>query len=234
MKFLIQTINNEIQFDFQWELIQAIKGTNWFRNSIVYEYILSDQYMPDCIPVGSVEWTLKYIEQYYNKEIKPLCIPQSLMNYEYLKRECKILNRKDINVIKPTFIKSIDVIKGFTKIISTNKELPPHGNYFLSELVDIDSEWRSFVYRSELVGLQNYSGDFTVFPDVNLINKMIYNYKDAPLAYTLDVGINKNGTFIIEVHDFMSIGLYGWSDHQLLPLMFKSWFRECINDNNNQ
>ena len=40
-----------------------------------------------------------------------------------------------------------------------------------------------------------------MFPDVDLIKEMIkdFNYNNA---YTLDVGINKDGTFLIECHDF--------------------------------
>lgn len=228
MKFLIQTINSEIQFDFQWELIQAIKGTNWFRNEIIYEYVLSDIDIPNCIPIGSVEFVSNYMKKYYDKEIIPLNIPDVLMKDKYLKRDCKILNKVDINITNPTFIKSINTIKGLTDIINKNIEYK-EDQYFVSEVINIDSEWRSFIYNRELVGLQNYSGDFTLFPDVKLIKEMIRDYKNSPLAYTLDVGINNDdGTFIIELHNFTSCGLYGWSNHKLLPSMFTNWFRECI------
>ena len=98
-------------------------------------------------------------------------------------------------------------------------------------LIDIESEWRCFVYNEKLVGLQNYSGDFTLFPDVEFIEEIINDYKGSPRAYTLDIGINKNGIFLVEIHEFFATGVYGWSNHQLIPLMFKSWFRECINEN---
>ena len=229
-KFLIQTINSEIQFDFQWELIQAIKGTNWFRNEIIYEYVLSDVDVPNCIPIGSVEFTLNYMEKYHGKKIKPLHIPEILMQDKYLKRECRILERSQININELTFVKSVDKIKGFTEIINSNIQLPKLGNFFISQIVDIDSEWRCFIYNEKLVGLQNYSGEFTLFPDVNLIEEIIYN-KNLPKAYTLDIGINNHGTFILELHEFFSCGTYGFSDHKLIPLMYKSWFRECINKN---
>jgi hypothetical protein len=54
--------------------------------------------------------------------------------------------------------------------------------------------------------------------------------KEAPVAYTLDVGVNKKHTFIIEAHDFFSCGLYGFADLKLLPLMFYRWFRDYINN----
>ena len=51
---------------------------------------------------------------------------------------------------------------------------------------------------------------------------------DAPIAYTLDVGINDKGTFVIEVHDFFSCGLYGFADVGILPSMLNRWFQEFI------
>ena len=73
---------------------------------------------------------------------------------------------------KPVFVKSADKIKGYTDIIYKNQKLPK-GLYLVSELVNIESEWRAFVYNGELIGLQNYLGDFTLFPDVDLIKQMI-------------------------------------------------------------
>ena len=63
---------------------------------------------------------------------------------------------------------------------------------------------------------------------------MIDAFEDCPIAYTLDVGINDNGTFVIEVHDFFSCGLYGFSNHPILPQMFGRWYTEYINKNKNE
>ena len=52
--------------------------------------------------------------------------------------------------------------------------------------------------------------------------------EDEQKINLLDVGINENGTFVLECHNFFSCGFYGFSNHQLIPLMFKSWFRECV------
>lgn len=63
---------------------------------------------------------------------------------------------------------------------------------------------------------------------------MIREYKSCPIAYTLDVGVNSNNTFIIEVHDFFSCGLYGFSDNKILPYMFSDWFDECVKNSRYQ
>jgi hypothetical protein len=54
---------------------------------------------------------------------------------------------------------------------------------------------------------------------------MIKEYKSSPIAYTLDVGVNSNNTFIIEIRDFFS---YGFSNNKILSYMFSDWFNECI------
>ena len=56
------------------------------------------------------------------------------------------------------------------------------------------------------------------------IKAMINAYKTQPIAFTLDVAISNNDTVIIEVHDFFSCGLYGFSEHKILPFMFSKWF----------
>lgn len=238
--FLIQTVNGQIVHDFAFELLEAMRYHEWFYDKPQYEYILSEephrpimpnkiQYYPldQVIPIGTVDFVTNYIRQYYKKECKPLNIPQELQKPEYLKRWVKnvvvchepIVNTKTY----PIFVKDTTKIKGFTNIINQGGTCPV-GSYLMSECVDIEAEWRAFVHKTQLVGLQNYLGDFTTFPDVKLIENMINDFKDSPPAYTLDVGINKDGTFIIEVHNFFSCGLYGFRDYKILPAMFISAF----------
>jgi len=243
--FLIQTVDGRIVHDFSFTLIEAIRYHNWLYDNAIYNYVLSEttdrpkinpiQYYPleNVIPIGTVEFVLEYLKKYYNIDnVKPLNIPPVLMKPEYLKRHVEYMFFDTDNYIytedKPVFVKSADKIKDYTDIIYRNQKLPK-GLYLISEEVNIDSEWRAFVYNNELVGLQNYLGNFTLFPDVALIKQMIQDYKSAPKSYTLDVGINEKGTFIIECHAFFSCGLYGFADYKLLPLMFISTWSELVN-----
>jgi hypothetical protein len=244
--FLIQTVDGMIVHDFSFALIEAIKYHNWYYDEAVYNYILSEttnrpklnpaQYYPleEIIPIGSVKFVLEYLKKYYNIDnIKPLNIPEELMKPEYLKRWVKI-HKSETNVINagdtPIFVKDNTKIKGWTNIVKPNRGYPS-GEYLISEVVNIDSEWRAFIFNNELVGLQNYSGDFTIFPDVELIRQMIKDFKTSPKAYTLDVGINEKGTFIVECHDMFSTGLYGFADYKLLPKMFISTWNKLTNNN---
>lgn len=187
------------------------------------------------MPVGTVEFIQEYLKRwYYIDGIKPLNIPKELMKAEYLKRwtlSSNTVNRSLFIDDKYIFVKDLERIKGFTSVIEPAKDLPneelSNGEFLISEYVDIESEWRAFVFNNELVGLQCYSGDFTNFPDVELIKQMIKDF-DYRTAYTLDVGINGKGTFVIECHDFISCGLYGYADYKLLPNMFISAWNKLI------
>ena len=249
--FLIQTIENRVVHDFSFVLIEAINYHNWYNNEKTYDYMLRnntcipieiDKYgnpyekdSNDIVPIGSVEFVLDFLNRYYNiNNVKPLNIPQELRKPEYLKRwivekttDWDTINAGNISF----FVKDNSKIKGWTNIVEPNRSYPP-GDYLISELIDIDSEWRAFVFNKELVGLQNYSGNFTMFPNVELIKEMIKDYNNNG-SYTLDVGINDKGTFVIECHDLFSCGLYGFADYKLLPLMFINTWNKLIKGENN-
>jgi len=234
--FLIQTINNRVEHDFSFHLIKAIEYNNWFYNEKVYDYILSDNindyknYYKQCTPVGSLEFVFKHIEYHHNidrKIIQPINIPKELLVEEFLKRKVFIANKNDISFSEEKFVKSNTQYKSFMDIVS-NADKIPDGDYLVSDVIEIESEWRAFVFRNELVGLKQYIGDFKLFPDVSFIEKMIHSYTQSPTAYTLDIGINSAGCFVIEVHPFVSCGLYGFQDYKRLPLMLLEGYRYLI------
>lgn len=245
MKFLIQKIDGEVKHDFSFTLLESIRFRNWLDNidKTKYRFFDTDENGIDFafkpfhrhyVPVGSVVFVTAFIRRFYGLEVKPLNVPMEL--FPFAKRE--IYNRTIYGNEEPfpasgkIFIKSNDKIKGLSGIFTQANPIKlPAGNYQFSEKITIDSEWRAFVYNNELVGLQHYLGEFTLFPDVMTIKNMISKYSSAPVAYTLDVGINDNGTFVVEVHDFFSCGLYGFADHAKYPIMLYRWFKEYINKN---
>lgn len=229
MRFQIQTINGRIKHDFSFVLIESCEYHNWINRNNDFQCFLTDEEtVPDLIPIGSVEFVSKYLLDHHGLIPKPKNVPQELMKEEFCGRT--IFNGTDKDFDKSImFVKSNDRIKSFTEIVNNSTVLHP-GSYQFSSLVNITSEWRTFVYQGRMVGLQNYSGEFDIFPDVAMIKKMVSEYKQAPISYTLDVGVLDNGrTVIVEVHDFFSCGLYGFQNHKLLPFMFSRWFNEFIN-----
>jgi hypothetical protein len=223
MKFLIQTINGKVKHDFSFTLLESIEFQNWLRNDKSFEVCFTDEpTMPNYIPIGSVEFVSKYIVDYYGMTPKPKNIPLELIGKNWTGRT--VINGTEKDIIGEKFVKSNDKIKSFTEIC----KIAPEGNYQISDLIDIESEWRAFIFEGKLVGLQNYSGEFDIFPNVDKIKAMINAYKTQPIAFTLDVAISNNDTVIIEVHDFFSCGLYGFSEHKILPFMFSKWFYSFV------
>jgi hypothetical protein len=251
MKFLIQKINGEIRHDFSFTLLESIRFKNWLtrndkKEQIKVKYINTpellepdDIYSPiefksfhsSYVPVGSVEFVNDFLMHFYNHTLKPINVPEEL--FSYTNRHIFNGTEKNLKGHGKSFVKSNDKIKKFAEIVEDNYELPT-GNYQISEVISIDSEWRAFVYEGKLVGLQNYTGEFTVFPNVDAIKSMISAFEksgEAPVAYTLDVGVNDYHTFVIEAHDFFSCGLYGFANHAKLPIMLNKWFKEYLKKN---
>jgi hypothetical protein len=100
-------------------------------------------------------------------------------------------------------MKNIETLKFFDKI--DDEYL-----VYKQDMVDIASEYRCFVHKGILKGIKHYSGDFTLFPDINLVNEIISSYDNQPISYTIDIGILDNGkNILIEINDFFAIGSYG-------------------------
>ena len=248
MRFLIQKIDKEIRHDFSFTLLESIRYQRWLQQNdanISIKYInckandgiwFFNAYHEHYVPVGSVEFVLSWMKRFGVPTPKPMNVPKELLIPSCAKRPIVNGNHMDFEHVigGKYFVKSNTEIKGYREVIELDAPAPlpvPAGEYQVSEYIPILSEWRVFVYQGKMVGLQNYSGDFTVFPTVSEIQYMISKFKSAPVAYTLDVGKNAYDTFVIECHDFFSCGLYGFADHNIYPYMLYRWFHEYLNKN---
>lgn len=230
MKFAVQDLEEDL--DFIIALEQAVNFQRWANGSnheivrVRRANVAAQRLGADAIPVGSVEFVREYLKELTGIEPKPINIPEQLMDMKWTKRHVYNFNSTNGDLLPGRrFVKSTDTIKGFTEITDE----VPAGNYLISDLVNIESEYRAFVYKGKLVGLKNYVGDFTLFPHIGTIEAMIESFTNAPVAYTLDIGILEDkGTAIIEVHDFFSCGLYGWNDVRIYPQMLRDWYVEYL------
>ena len=108
--FILQTINDEVCFDFEFHLIQAINYQNWYNNEKIYDF------------------------KKININKKPINIPQELMKKEYLMRNVCYENKEDINLNERFFIKSNNIYKDNPSpdIISKNDLIYyPNVNYLV-------------------------------------------------------------------------------------------------------
>jgi len=227
-EFLIEKINGEIKHDFSFTLLRTIEYWNWRNHPIGYWACDKGDERSYMIPIGSIEFVLNYIKTFHPKTTMP--VPKNIPNELILNFTGRdVFNGQKSDIQPGCFVKSNTEFKGICEI-ATEQNNYPEGSYQLSEKVEFLSEWRAFVFQEKLIGLHNYSGDFTLMPNVNTIRKMINAYSEQPVAFTLDVGIleSNKSTVVIEVHDFFSCGLYGFNNPQL-PFMFSQWFEKCIN-----
>lgn len=111
--------------------------------------------------------------------------------------------------------------------------------YVCSGVLDtIYSEWRVLVHEDKVVGIQYYSGFQSYdtdtgysshqsgvldFPDSDMITSLTEDIKRYrllggifPKSYTLDVAVTPRGTALLEVHNFVSCGTYGYFDSNLI------------------
>lgn len=175
------------------------------------------------IIIGSVETSQIFFDECGIETPNYIGYPESLK--KYLHRDIKITKYNEINDEYPYFVKPKNGVKLFTgSLIENDREYRILKNFwkvnddtelYLSEPIDIISEYRCFVHKGELKGIQYYAGDFRQFPSINVIEEMIKNYENPYISYTLDVGlIEKHGhglfTTLIEVNDMWAIGSYGF------------------------
>jgi len=240
MNFLVQKVDNKIVHDYAFELVQAKEYFDWRRidklsiRYLNYVNLLGTTVKnPDrYIPVGEVGFVAAYIQQFYPQAadaLRPLNVPPELFPYA---------GRTIVNVDS---VEDLDVFKTPRLFVKSNKRIKWPGNgpvpvdvdmgmllgCQVSEVVEVGSEWRVFVFRNQIRHIANYGGECTLFPDAVSIKSMIGTYAEkAPVAYTLDVGVKPGGeTFVMECHRFFSCGLYGFNDHAVIPYMLsQAWF----------
>lgn len=88
--------------------------------------------------------------------------------------------------------------------------VPADRPVYVTRPLKILAEYRCYVLRREVLALNFYKGDWAVFPDPAVINSMVEQFEDSPVAYGLDVGVLDDGkTVLIEVNDFCCLGNYG-------------------------
>lgn len=200
---------------------------------------LYPEYIRTGIPIGSIEFVEGWLNQLHKIErINPIEVPVCLRKEEFLKRKYQILKKNELPQKGRIFFKDASQLKKFAEVIDceyffseemwkepiqksgASLKLDPTHLYQVSEIVKIYSEYRVYVMDDKIEAISNYNGDPCLLPDIKLLQKMVNIYSmqnERPRAYTMDLAINETGTFLLEVHPWISVGLYNslWSRNLL-------------------
>lgn len=174
--------------------------------------------------VDSLTSRMKIFDRWFVKDLNIIKHPDNHF-YDVIKdihngaMTCEARIGEDGNTVSKVFdYKFADVIVG--KQISQRIE-------------NVKSEWRVFVDKSmiqalhsgsSIIGCEHYRGDPLAFPNTDRILQFVEAYKHSPDIYTLDVMVDKRGTWVLECHDFFSCGLYGFEHLRLPWILQRAWF----------
>jgi len=136
-------------------------------------------------------------------------------------------NKQDWNV----FVKPKDITKKFAgKVVSEYKdyigliEQNEDTNIWCSEIVDFITEWRCFIRYGEILDIRYYKGAWDSKLDLGVIKSAVNDFIDAPVAYGLDFGIDREGNMkLVEVNDGHSLGTYGIAPINYAKFLSARW-----------
>lgn len=181
------------------------------------------------IPVGSVEWT----ENVSGRSLKVYNIPEQLRRPPYVLRTVFEANKFILEACLqsgPLFVKSAVKNKAFAAdIIRSVVEVPEQEKYFCSEPVTFTEEWRAFVYRDRVLDVKQYAGSWDqplTKVESQWLNSLVRSRFVPLAAYTIDFGRTKNGVELVEIHNFVACGLYGFEDFESIARMAKSAWKD--------
>lgn len=226
MKFNLQGIDTDLEI----ELKRSKEFFDWHNEGKPEELKTLIEFTSDSdsCPVGSVE----FVEGALGFSPNPLTIPDTTPN-EYLGRKRWVFEGNQVP-------KNIKQEKVFVKSILKIKSLE-NGWYKPGDMLDslstyecferfrapILGEYRVFLGRQgQVLDIRNYIG-FETWPNVERIKEIasfLFSHYNRPFSF--DVVVLESGeTYLLELHDYWSLGLYGFSDLQKLPFLIWDWYK---------
>lgn len=247
MKVYIQQSQGQFQDDWVFD---AYLGFSKLGADLKYFDELDIDRIPclggrEMVVVTGVENTLEYFELNNIEAPKPFNIPEELMDSYFIgrNREIKIMTMGQFkaSVDTPIFVKPHGRVKEFPSGVLTENaskdlilfDVTDDTMVMASTVVNMESEYRCFVYNGKLVGVKHYQGDFRLFPDLKVVEEAIKHFKSAPVAYTVDVAVvqtpyNADETVVIECQDLWAIGNYNFDCKLYAQMLRDRWF-EIVN-----
>lgn len=185
---------------------------------------------------GSIRTVRTALELLGVPQPENLDIPPSLMKYTY--RNIWLTTMGAVRKANKTvFIKPAKIQKAFRgHVFFRNSEwretsrLPASFEVMASEMVDFETEWRTYVLRGEILGIKSYEGEYmeNAPPKLSTLKGMIADFKNAPVAYAMDVGLIRTRGVpaklaLVEVNEGFALGNYGISDLNYARMVEARW-----------
>lgn len=198
---------------------------------------------PNAVPVGSIE----FCEKILGRRICATNIPKGLRDPMYTGRKVTDADSSTLSMVfkrysaKELFIKSATQCKcNYTGIYKPSDNIP-EDKYFVSEVIKVEAEWRCFIWRGQILDIRRYAGDYAAQLSksaIQMVKNMVtaaeaeFNHKKP--AYVIDIGKieTKELPVIIEVHNFVACGLYGFHDYRILGMLRDGAAAERTAENN--
>lgn len=222
--FVLQPGNSDIELALIREEAEFLKhryDTNIISASI--EDILEKRIEFDvslATPVGTLEFVQAFLLSYHGIDhMTPIEIPEILRYQVFLCRKYMIVPKSEIPRTGRWFVKDVSTLKAFSALATWDDVdmamLNDNSMFQVSEPLDIESEWRVYVHKDRIVGTAMYDCDKTAFLhtiDMSKFSLAIEQYQQdpkMPTAYTMDFAVTRKGdTALLEIHPWVSVGLY--------------------------
>jgi hypothetical protein len=95
---------------------------------------------------------------------------------------------------------------------------------WMSEVVNFISEYRVLVHQGLVFACRHYKGDCSVFPDMDIARAATHEFLNAPVGYSLDLGVTSMGkTILVEVNDAWALGSYGTPPIPYTEMIINRW-----------
>lgn len=93
-----------------------------------------------------------------------------------------------------------------------------------SDPVRFDTEYRLFVHEGKILDARLYLGSYRKVLDWSVADAAIEAYEDAPVAYSLDLGLTDDGrTLVVELNDCFALGSYGMPSIPYARMVVDRW-----------
>jgi len=197
--------------------LDITKETPVFAGVTVFRKIIDKlgvNYAPfDCYP--------EELNFYYKRNIRKTTLGQVRIDFN--------------NTSSPIFVKPVKPKEFNGRVLNSCLDLIPMAKkpdeleVYISDPIEILSEFRVYVLDGEILGVKHYYGDWSLTPSNGFVENMVKTYTTSPVAYGIDIGINREYAFVVECNDGCNLGNYGLDSIHYGEMIVSRWL-EIVNE----